>query len=137
MVPASGGDSAEHGSMRILVVDDNAPAAQTTGWMVEMMGFGYRLAHTPEAGIETAAEYRPNVVLLDIGLPGMNGFDLCARLKTLPELAGTVFIAQTGWAGEEYRRRAAEVGFDHFLVKPVAMETLEAVLKDVFGHIRP
>ena len=123
--------------MRVLIVDDNVPAAQTTGWMVEMMGFGYRLAHTPEAGLEAAADYRPGVVLLDIGLPGMNGFDLCARLKTLPELAGATFIAQTGWAGEEYRRRAAEVGFDHFLVKPVAMETLEALLNDVPGAIRP
>jgi CheY-like chemotaxis protein len=102
-----------------------------------MMGFGYRLAHTPESGIEAATDYRPDVVLLDIGLPGMNGFDLCVRLKALPELAGTVFVAQTGWAGEEYRRRASEVGFEHFLVKPVALETLEEVLKDIFGRIRP
>ncbi len=128
---------AKPGAPRVLIVDDNAPAAQTTGWMVEMMGFDYHLAHTPEAGISAAADYRPDLVLLDIGLPGMNGFDLCTRLRALPELAGSTFVAQTGWAGEEYRRRAAEAGFDHFLVKPVAMETLEALLKDVIGRIRP
>ena len=134
---ANGENPADQGVPRVLIVDDNVPAAQTTGWMVEMMGFGYRLAHTPEAGIEAAVAYRPDAVLLDIGLPGMNGFDLCARLKTLPELAGAAFVAQTGWAGEEYRRRAAAAGFDHFLVKPVAMETLEEVLKGIFGQIRP
>ena len=134
---ASGEAPAEPGALRVLIVDDNAPAAQTTGWMVEMMGYGYRLAHTPEAGIESAIDYRPDVVLLDIGLPGMNGFDLCVKLKALPELAGSVFIAQTGWAQEEYRQRAAVAGFDHFLVKPVALETLEALLQDVFGRIRP
>ncbi len=96
-----------------------------------MMGYDYRMAHTPEAGIEAAGDYRPDVVLLDIGLPGMNGFDLCARMRTLPELAGAVFIAQTGWAQEEYRQRAAEAGFDHFMVKPVALESLEALLKAV------
>jgi len=136
-VSTSGEAPAKPGAPRVLIVDDNAPAAQTTGWMVEMMGFDYRLAHTPEAGIAAAADYRPELVLLDIGLPGMNGFDLCTRLRALPELAGSTFVAQTGWAGEEYRRRAAEAGFDHFLVKPVAMETLEALLKDVIGRIRP
>lgn len=124
-------------AQRILIVDDNAPGAQTTGWMVEMMGFDYRLAHTPEVALADAAAYAPDVVVLDIGLPGMNGFDLCVMMKTLPELAKTVFIAQTGWAQEEYRHRATVAGFEHFLVKPVALETLEAVLKGIFGRIRP
>ncbi len=123
------GEASESATPRVLIVDDNAPAAQTTGWMVEMMGFGYRLAHTPEAAIADAAAYAPHIVLLDIGLPGMNGFDLCKALRAQPALSGTVFIAQTGWAQEEYRQRATEAGFDHFLVKPVAMETLEATLK--------
>ena len=123
--------------MRILIVDDNAPAAQTTGWMVEMMGFDYKMAHTPEAALEAAPAYKPDVVMLDIGLPGMNGFDLCVILRGLPDLAGSVFIAETGWAQEEYRHRAAAAGFDHFLVKPVALETLEALLKDVAGDLGP
>ena len=126
-----GGTPSKPAPLRVLIVDDNAPAAQTTGWMVEMMGFDYRMAHTPEAGLEIAGAYKPDIVLLDIGLPGMNGFDLCAIMKTMPELANTVFIAQTGWAQEEYRHRAAVAGFDHFLVKPVALETLEALLTGI------
>ena len=132
-----GDTPAEPAALRVLIVDDNAPGAQTTGWMVEMMGFDYRLAHTPEAAMGEAAAYAPDVVVLDIGLPGMNGFDLCVMMKNLPELARTVFIAQTGWAQEEYRHRAAVAGFDHFLVKPVALETLEALLIEVAGRIRP
>ncbi len=136
IVSASGEASAVSGALRVLIVDDNAPGAQTTGWMVEMMDFDYRLTHTPQDGIEAAMDYRPHIVLLDIGLPGMNGFELCARLRAVPELAGTVFIAQTGWAQEEYRHRAAEAGFHHFLAKPVAFETLEALLKGVADRIR-
>ena len=122
---------AKSGPLRVLIVDDNAPGAQTTGWMVEMMGFDYRLAHTPDVALADAAAYAPDVVVLDIGLPGMNGFDLCVIMQGLPELANTVFIAQTGWAQEEYRHRAALAGFEHFLVKPVAMETLEALLSEI------
>ncbi len=96
-----------------------------------MMGFDYRLAHTPEVALADAVAYAPDVVVLDIGLPGMNGFDLCVMMKSRPELAQTVFIAQTGWAQEEYRHRAALAGFEHFLVKPVAMETLEALLSEI------
>ncbi len=99
--------------------------------MVEMMGFDYRLAHTPDVALADAAAYAPDVVILDIGLPGMNGFDLCAMMRAMPELTKTVFIAQTGWAQEEYRHRAALAGFEHFLVKPVALETLEALLTEI------
>ncbi len=127
----SGEAPAKPGALRVLIVDDNAPAAQTTGWMVEMMGFDYKMAHTPQAGLDVAAAYLPQVVLLDIGLPGMNGFDLCVIMRGLPGLEKTVFIAETGWAQEEYRHRATAAGFDHFLVKPVALETLEALLNDI------
>ncbi len=136
IVSASGEAPAGPDALRVLIVDDNAPGAQTTGWMVEMMDFDYRLAHTPQDGIAVAADYRPHIVLLDIGLPGMNGFELCTRLRDVPELAGTVFVAQTGWAQEEYRHRAAEAGFHHFLAKPVAFETLEALLKGIADRIR-
>ena len=128
---ATGETPAQSGSLRVLIVDDNAPGAQTTGWMVEMMGFDYRLAHTPDVALADAAAYAPDVVVLDIGLPGMNGFDLCAIMRGMPELAHTVFIAQTGWAQEEYRHRATVAGFALFLVKPVALETLEALLTGI------
>lgn len=120
--------------MRVLIVDDNAAAAQTTGWMVEMMDCEFRLAHTPEDALKTAG-YRPHVALLDIGLPGMSGFDLCKAMRQLPELADTVFVAQTGWEGESYRRQADEAGFHHYLVKPVPFETFEDLIKQVRSQI--
>jgi len=121
--------------LRILIVDDNEAAAQTTGWMVEMMGYDYRLAVTPEVAIAGAGGYAPHVILLDIGLPGMNGFDLCRVLRALPALAGTVFIAQTGWARDDYRQRAFEAGFQEYLVKPLDFDDLAETLKGISDGI--
>ena len=120
-----------HGAtLRVLIVDDNAAAAQTTGWMVEMMDCVFELAHSPEDALKTA-NYRPHVALLDIGLPGMDGFDLCKAMRAVPEFADTIFVAQTGWEGDSYRRRADEAGFHHYLVKPVPYEKLESVIADI------
>ncbi len=116
-------------ALRILIVDDNEAAAQTTGWMVEMMGYDYHLAHTPDDAIAGADGYAPHVVLLDIGLPGMNGFDLCRLLRALPALTGTVFIAQTGWARDDYKQRAFAAGFQQYLVKPLDFDDLAETLK--------
>lgn len=120
-----------HGAtLRVLIVDDNAAAAQTTGWMVEMMDCVFHLAHSPEDALKTA-DYRPHVALLDIGLPGMDGFELCKAMRAVPEFADTIFVAQTGWEGDSYRRRADEAGFHHYLVKPVPYEKLESVIADI------
>ena len=120
-----------HGAtLRVLIVDDNAAAAQTTGWMVEMMDCVFELAHSPEDALKTP-NYRPHVALLDIGLPGMDGFDLCKAMRAVPEFADTIFVAQTGWEGDSYRRRADEAGFHHYLVKPVPYEKLESVIADI------
>ncbi len=117
--------------LRVLIVDDNEAAGQTTGWMVEMMGFDYSLAVSPEAAMATAEDYRPHIVMLDIGLPGMNGFDLCRVMRALPSLSSTVFIAQTGWGQDHHRQRALDVGFRHYHVKPVDYEDLQATLKGI------
>lgn len=117
--------------LRILIVEDNAAAAQTTGWMVESLGYDYRLALTPEAAIAEAGVYRPHVVLMDIGLPRMNGFELCGHMRANHALETTVFIAQTGWTKDEYRQRAKEAGFDLYLIKPVALAELEAQLQRI------
>ncbi|MGZ3306455.1 MAG: ATP-binding response regulator, partial [Asticcacaulis sp.] len=108
--------------LRILVVEDNEALAQTTGWMVEMLGHDYRLAHNAADALAVAADYLPDVVIMDIGLPGMNGYDLCVRMNQEPHLADTVFIAQTGWGQDEHRQRAREAGFVHHMVKPVYAE---------------
>lgn len=118
-------------AMRVMIVEDNEALAQTTGWMVEMLGYDYKLAHSGKEALETAPEYKPHVMLLDIGMPGMNGYDLCVQLRQDPILADTVFVAQTGWGQSEHRIKAKEAGFHHHLVKPVYAEVLQALLADV------
>ncbi len=114
--------------LRILIIEDNEALAQTTGWMVEMLGHDYRMAHNGPDAIGMAKAYLPDVIMMDIGLPGMNGYDLCALMKKEPHLKDTVFIAQTGWGQDEHRLRAREAGVDHHLVKPVYVELLQDLL---------
>ncbi len=119
---------ADAGILRILIVEDNAALAQTAGWLVETMGHDYRLAHNGNDALATAGEYRPDVVLLDIGLPGMNGYDICRLMRQKPELKDTLFIAQTGWGQSEHRQMASDAGFHHHMVKPVDYDKLKTVL---------
>ncbi len=117
--------------LKVMIVEDNEPLAQTTGWLVEMLGHDYRLAHSAGEALKTAPDYRPDVLMLDIGLPGMNGYDLCREMRQADYLADTVFIAQTGWGQEEHRIRALEAGFHHHMVKPIAIEALEDLLASI------
>lgn len=117
--------------LHVLIVDDNDAAAQTTGWMIEASDIDYRLAGTAAAALRVAETYRPHVALIDIVLPDMDGFELCRRLRALPGLADTVFIAQTGWTGKDYRKLSAEAGFHDYLLKPVPLETLQILLRGI------
>lgn len=119
------------GGLRIMIVEDNEALAQTTGWMVEMLGHDYKIASNGPDAIALSKDYLPDVIMMDIGLPGMNGYDLCAAMKPEPHLRNTVFIAQTGWGQDEHRQRAKDAGFDHHLVKPVYLELLQEVLGDI------
>lgn len=116
---------------RILVVDDNESAAKTIGWMLEMYDHDVRLAHNGPTAIEIAKSYLPDVVLLDIGLPGMNGYEICQAMKAMPEFRDTVFIAQTGWGQKEHRQRSHEAGFKYHLVKPVDAILLQNILTEM------
>jgi signal transduction histidine kinase len=115
----------------ILVVDDNIPSAKTTGWTLEILGYKPTLAHDGLEALEMAKNLRPDVILLDIGLPGMNGYDVCRELRKLPEFKDTLLIAQTGWGQEKDRQLAQEAGFDHHLVKPVDFDALSKLIADV------
>jgi CheY-like chemotaxis protein len=84
--------------------------------------------------LETAAKYRPDAVFLDIGLPGMDGYEIAEKLRELPEGPRAVLVAITGYGQDEDRRRSREAGIDHHLVKPVAPETLHELLDSLDRH---
>jgi two-component system CheB/CheR fusion protein len=87
-----------------------------------------RVAHDGEAAVRAAQEFLPDAILLDIGMPKMNGYDACSKLRTLPETASTYMVALTGWGQEEDRNRAKAAGFDHHMVKPVEPALLEKLI---------
>jgi PAS domain S-box-containing protein len=120
-LPAHAGDDA---ALAVLVIDDNVDAAATLQALVELQGHRCAIAHGAEAGLALAAEFVPDVVLLDIGLPGMNGYEVARRLRNLPQLDGVLLVAVTGYATEEDRQRALDAGFDVHLSKPVSYEHL-------------
>jgi signal transduction histidine kinase/DNA-binding response OmpR family regulator len=116
------------GVSRILVVDDLAASAETLMTLLEMEGFQVRVAHDGQAALEIAREFRPNVVLLDIGLPGMNGFEVAHGLRAQPECQDALLIALTGYGEAESRSRSAQAGFDFHMVKPADVNLLLTML---------
>ncbi len=109
---------------RVLVVDDNLDAAHGLRLALELHGLEVVVAHDGRQALVEAAVHTPDAVLLDIGLPGMNGYDVCRELRRQPWGARAVILAMTGWGQQEDRRRSSEAGFDAHLVKPVEHETL-------------
>ena len=112
---------------RILVVDDNVDAADSMAMLLRLSGNDVRTANDGVEAVEAAAEFLPDVILLDIGLPRMNGFD-AAKLIRAARGRDVLLIAVTGWGKDEDRRRSAESGFDHHLTKPVDPVALQAML---------
>jgi PAS domain S-box-containing protein len=117
--------------MRILVVDDNQDAAETLGMLLETFGAEVRLAHDGASAVDVFAATDPAAVLLDIGLPAMDGYQVARTLRARFPARRATLVALTGWGQEEDRRRAREAGFDHHLVKPVKIEELQALLAEV------
>ena len=115
-------------SLRILVVDDNRDGADSLAMLLRIMGNDTRTAYDGQEGVEVAGEFRPDVVLLDIGLPKLNGYEACRRIREQPWGKSVVLIALTGWGQEEDRRRSHEAGFDHHMVKPVDPQELMKLL---------
>jgi PAS domain S-box-containing protein len=117
------------GRRRILLVDDLADVAEDMAALVrEAFGHEARTAHDGPTALRVAAAFRPELVLLDIGLPGMSGYEVARRLRELPGLGDAVLAALTGWGQEDDRRRAQEAGFNHHLVKPVGLKELQRLL---------
>ena len=109
---------------RILVLDDNRDAADTLAMMLELLGHDVRRLYDPTEAGATVQAFDPELVFLDIGMPTLNGYELARQLRALPRGDQRLLIAVTGWGQPEDRRRTAEAGFDHHLVKPPAMEAI-------------
>ncbi|HUQ29426.1 MAG TPA: ATP-binding protein [Usitatibacter sp.] len=116
---------------RILIADDNADSATTLSIMLEMLGNEVRIAHDGEQAVRAAREFKPDAILLDIGMPKLNGYDACAQLRGFPETAAAFMVALTGWGQEEDKARARAAGFDHHIVKPVEPSALEALIAGI------
>ena len=136
LIPAGQGEpgsressSTTHGpSLKVLVVDDNPDIAETMGWLLNDMGHDYKLVNDGRLARDAALAFRPDVVMLDIGMPEMDGYAVCRAFREHVELRDLPIIAQTGWGQENDRARTAEAGFDHHLVKPVGFdEMVEAI----------
>jgi CheY-like chemotaxis protein len=113
---------------RVLVVDDNMDAADMLVMMLQLFGHEVRVAYTGQTALETAVEYQPDVVLLDIGLPDMNGYELARQLHQQPQTKGVRLIAVTGYGQDSDRQRSQEAGCEHHLVKPVDPQKLQDLL---------
>jgi CheY-like chemotaxis protein len=115
------------------VVDDNRDAADSLALLLGLAGQDARAAYDGPSAVALARDFRPELAFLDIGMPGMDGYEVARRLRGEPRLWGVVLVALTGWGQEEDRRRAAEAGFDHHLVKPVE----PGVVQEVLARLKP
>ncbi len=116
-------------TLRVLLVDDSDDGATSLALLLQVWGHTTRIADDGPQAIEAAREFRPDLVFLDIGLPVMDGYEVCRRLRDNPDLSRTIFVALTGWGGEEDKKRAQDAGFAFHLVKPVNPDQIEDVLK--------
>jgi DNA-binding response OmpR family regulator len=126
--PAADRPALPAAARRVLIVDDNRDAAVSLGLVLALAGSTTELAHDGVAAVEAAERWRPDVVLLDLGLPRKDGHAVCREIRAQPWGADVAIIAVTGWGQSEDRRRSQEAGFDGHLVKPVDRDTLLAVV---------
>jgi PAS domain S-box-containing protein len=117
--------------MTILIVDDNFDAAESMRMLLKAMGVEVRVAHDGPQALAAFEACRPRMVLLDIGMPGMDGYEVARRLRASPGTPRPALVALTGWGQDEDRRRVREAGFDHHLVKPADFATLQSLISSI------
>ncbi len=127
--PAIASPPPASGQRRILIADDNVDAADSLAMVLELMGHEVRTAHDGRAAVEVAASFRPDLILLDIGMPTMNGYDACRRIRDQPGGRDTIVVALTGWGHDDDKRRSHEAGFDHHVVKPIDLATVKRLVE--------
>jgi CheY-like chemotaxis protein len=114
--------------LRIVVVDDLADAANSLALLLALWGHDAKVCYSGAAALDTARTHQPEVVLLDVGLPRMDGFEVARRLREQPELASTTIIGISGYGDEASRTCARQAGFDHYLLKPIDLDYLNWLL---------
>ncbi|MDB5352907.1 MAG: hypothetical protein JWN86_4154 [Planctomycetota bacterium] len=119
---------------RILVVDDMPEVAESLAMLLEYLGHVVRMAHDGQTALQLIEEFRPDVILLDIGMPGMDGYAVARQIRAQPSLRGIYLAALSGYGTESDRERSREAGFDAHLLKPVKLATLERTLASLTGH---
>jgi CheY-like chemotaxis protein/two-component sensor histidine kinase len=126
--PAAPTEQVSGGGRRILIVEDVVQVAQMLGMLLQVWGYDSRVAHDGPTGLVAFRTYQPDVVLCDIGLPGMSGYDVAGMMREEPRQTRPLLVAVTGYGGEEDRRRSHEAGFDFHMTKPVDPAALEKLL---------
>jgi CheY-like chemotaxis protein/anti-sigma regulatory factor (Ser/Thr protein kinase) len=142
-LPLAAGDAAEGGGetarasepasvpeapIKVLVVDDNKDGAASLALLLKLSGHVSRTAHTGPEGLTAAAEFRPDVIFLDIGMPGMSGFEVARTLREDAAFEDTTLVALTGWGSEEDRKRSKDAGFDEHVTKPIDADDVKRIL---------
>jgi len=118
----------------VLLVDDSVDAAEAMSMLLETLGHDVRVMHDGPSALAMVDEFAPEVVILDIGLPGMNGFEVARDLRTRAVTKSALLIALTGYGADSDRQKAHDAGFDHHLVKPVSFTAIETVIIDKFSQ---
>jgi CheY-like chemotaxis protein len=113
---------------RVLVVDDDPDGAETVAEMLAVLGFQARFALDGLSAIQLAKVFEPQLILIDLSLPDVDGYEVARQIRREPGLSAAVLVALTGWSGPEREREARKAGFDHYLVKPVQLAALKPVL---------
>lgn len=109
-------------------MDDNVDAAETTALLLGFDGHEVKVAHDGPSALLLASGFHPDAIVLDIGLPDMDGYEVARRFREMPEFAKTMLIALSGYAGDDHLQRSEHAGFDHRLVKPVVIAELNAFI---------
>lgn len=122
---------------RILVVDDNEDQAQSLGMLLNMLGHETHVAYDGPSAVAEAIKLRPDIALVDIGIPGINGYEVARQLRERPDFDHVVLVAQTGWGHDKDRARSQEAGFDYHLVKPLDLAELQRILAESGSAAEP
>jgi signal transduction histidine kinase/ActR/RegA family two-component response regulator len=126
--PSSAPSDVRRVASRVVIIDDNGDAAHTMSMLIEELGGAARIAHDAASGLEVVQQFQPDIVFLDIGMPGTDGYEACRQLRRLPSQKRVVIVAVTGWGQPQDKQRALDAGFDAHLVKPVDPSILTRVL---------